>query len=111
MRAIVVDQTGVGSSRPVRVDDFAPAHVTIQGKVTGTATYTIEMSLDDPNEPNQPASIAGMAWFPIDVVAGVGATANILISSITVPKFYRLTITAGTGTVTMSVLQHSNGPT
>ena len=110
MQAVTASKTGVGATRPIRLDDFAPSNVSIQVNVTGVATYTVETSLDDPNDPANPIAVGSMTWFPSSDAAVVGATASKQSNFLFAPKFVRANVTAGAGTVALTVLQSSNGP-
>jgi hypothetical protein len=93
----------------VRLDDWAPPNVSIQCNVTGTATYTIEMSNDDPNSPTNPVAVNSMAWRS-DVSPIVSATASAQ-ATMSIPfLFYRVTQTAGSGSVTATFVQFSSVP-
>lgn len=110
MQAVTVSMTGVGFTRPVRLDDFAPGLVSIQVKVTGSSTYTVESTLDDPNDPANPVAVGSMVWFPSSDANVVNATTSQQSNFMFAPKYVRLSATTGSGTATMTVLQSSNGP-
>lgn len=110
MQAVTKYVTGVGQSPVMRFDDFAPGAVSIQCTVTGTATYTLQQSLDDPNDPVNPIAAASMTWVDSSDTGVVGATTTKITSFSFAPKFARINLTAGTGTVAATFLQSSNGP-
>lgn len=110
MQSIVVSQTGVGQSRPVRLDDFAPSNISIQVVVSGAVTYSVETTLDNPNDPRNPVVSASMTWFPSSDAAVVSANTSQQSNFLFAPIFVRLNVTAGKGTATMTILQSSNGP-
>ena len=110
MQAVTKSVTGVGQSPLMRFDDFAPGAVAIQCTVTGTVTYTLQSSLDDPNDPFNPVALGSMTWVDSSDTAVVGATATKITSFAFAPKFARINLTAGTGTVAATFLQSSNGP-
>ena len=110
MQVVTASKTGVGQSRPVRLDDFAPSQTSIQVDVTGTVTYTVETTLDDPNDPIAPVAVGSMLWVPSSDVNVVGATASQQSNFLFAPCYVRLNVTAGTGTATLKVLQSSVGP-
>jgi hypothetical protein len=110
MQSIVLQRTGVGVTRPGRLDDFAPSNTSIQVNVVGTVTYTVETTLDDPNNLANPVLPANMVWIPSSDVNVVGATTNQQSNLLFAPAFVRVSITAGTGSITAYLLQSSNGP-
>ena len=110
MQAVTKSVTGVGYSPLMRFDDFAPGGISVQCTVTGTATYTLQSSLDDPNDPVRPIAAGSMTWVDSSDSAVVGATATKQTNFAFSPKFARISITSGTGTVSATFLQSSNGP-
>ena len=110
MQAITKSITGVGFSPLMRFDDFAPSYISVQCNVTGAATYTLQTSLDDPNDPLTPVAVGSMTWINSSDATAVGATTSIQTNFAFAPKFARVQITAGTGTVAATFLQSSNGP-
>ena len=114
MQAITVSvsdaSAGIKYSSPVRFDDFAPSNISIQCKVTGTVNYTIETSLDDPNDPINPVAFASMTWVASSDTAVVNATATAQSNFLFAPKFVRVKLNSGAGSVTATFLQSSNGP-
>jgi hypothetical protein len=114
MQAITVSvsdaSVDVQYSRPVRFDDFAPSNISIQCNVTGTANYTIESSLDDPNDPFNPVPLTSMTWIPTSDTAGVGATTSLQSNFLFAPRYARIKLNSGDGSVTATFLQNSNGP-
>jgi len=97
-------------TRLVRFDDFAPSNISIQCNVSGTVNYTIESSLDDPNDPFNPVAEASMTWVETSDTAGVAATTSIQSNFLFAPKFARIKLNSGSGSVTATFLQSSNGP-
>lgn len=101
---------GVKYSGLVRFDDFAPGLISIQCDVTGTVNYTIQSSLDDPNDPFAPVAVGSMTWIDTSDTAAVGATTSVQSNFMFAPKFARIKLNSGTGSVTATFLQSSNGP-
>jgi hypothetical protein len=95
-------------SRPVRMDSWASPQSIIQVDVTGSATYTVETSMDDPNSPTNPIAFASMTWINCADTAVVAKTASAQgILSVT-PLFVRIKQTAGAGSTTMTIVQFGN---
>ncbi len=94
----------------VRMDEWAGPNIAIQCTVSGTVNYTIQSSLDDPNDPSQPVAEASMTWVNSADAAAVGATGTIQTNYFFVPRFISLFKNSGNGTVTMTVLQSGVTP-
>lgn len=111
MTVSVSDATAApkGSSL-VRFDDFAPAQITVQCVVTGTANYTVQTSLDDPNDPINPVPLASMTWLSSLDTNVVAANASKSSYFAYAPKYARILLNSGNGSVTATFLQSSNGP-
>lgn len=114
MQPITVSTTdasgGTTYSRPVRMDTWANAQSIIQVNVTGTATYTVETSMDDPNSPTDPIAEASMTWINCADTAVVAKTANAQGVLVATPVFVRIKQTAGTGSCKMTIAQFSSAP-
>lgn len=91
---------GVANGTAVPVDRDGWPNISVQVIVTGTVTYTVQMTLDDPFDltltPN---------WFSVPDVNLVAQTASKLGSLSMIPAALRAITTAGTGSVRMTVLQ------
>lgn len=114
MRPITVSVSdasgGVKYSSWVRFDDFAPSYISLQCNVTGTVNYTIQTTLDDPNDAVNPVAPASVTWVDSSDSAVVGATATKQSNFLFAPTFVRVKLNSGTGTVSATFLQSSNGP-
>lgn len=93
-------QIGTGDSNLAVFNHMEnPFNVGIGCVVTGTATYTIQHSFDDPQNPS------AMTWFSHDDAVFVNATAN-ANSNFAYPVLAaRIHQTAGTGTVVATFIQ------
>lgn len=114
MQPITVSTTdasgGTTYSRPVRMDSWANAQTVVQVKVSGSATYTVETSMDDPNSPTNPVAVGSMTWndaLDTNIVAQSSAKTGAFVVT---PTFIRLKQTAGNGSATMTVAQFGNAP-
>jgi hypothetical protein len=98
MTPVTISKTGTGRSTVIASDSFQnPFNVGIVAVVTGTATFNIEISMDDP------FSAAPSVWA---VDAGFSAKTASANGSITVPHHaLSINITSGTGTVTAYIVQ------
>lgn len=96
---------GVQYSSKVRFDDFAPSNISIQCNVTGTVNFTIQSSMDDPNDPISPVAENSMVWIDTSDTAGVGATTSVQSNFLFAPKFARIKLNSGSGSVRATFLQ------
>lgn len=101
---------GTTYSRKVRMDSFANAQTVVQVNVTGTATYTVETSMDDPNDPFSPVAEASMTWVNAADSAIVAKTASAQGVLVATPTFIRIKQTAGNGSTKMTLAQFGNAP-
>ena len=99
MRPQVIQQTGTGSTAWIPLDyKQSPFNVGFGVVVSGTVTYTIEHTFDDVFD----SSITPTA-FQHSTVVGQSANAN---SNYAFPvRAVRITISAGTGSATLTLLQ------
>lgn len=103
MKLTTITQAGTGRSNVCAVDDFqCPVNVGIGAKlVSGSATFNIEYSFDDPMADGYTA--AGATWYVATGFSGVSASTG---GSLTIPcKAISINITANTGTVTATIIQ------
>ena len=98
MTPVTISKTGTGRSAVIASDSFQnPFNVGLVIVVTGTATFNIEISMDDPST-GTPSVWAAPTGF-----SALTAAAN---GSITVPHHaLSINITGGSGTVTAYVVQ------
>jgi len=112
MQPITVSTTdasgGTTYSRKVRMDSWANAQTVLQVNVTGTATYTVETSMDDPNSATNPVAEGSMVWVNCADSAVVAKTASAQGVLVATPTFIRIKQTAGNGSTTMTVAQFGN---
>lgn len=114
MQPITVSTTdasgGTTYSRKVRMDSWANAQSVVQVKVSGSATYTVETSMDDPYSPTNPVAEGSMVWndaLDANLVDETSAKSGVF--NVT-PTYVRLKQTAGNGSATMTIAQFSNAP-
>ena len=110
MRPIVVTTSGVSTSPLARMDDWAPGPISIQCVITGTATYSVQVSNDDPNSATNPVAVGSMTWSPSPDTLATGATTSIYTTLAQVPLFIRINQTVGSGAVTATIVQAGIGP-
>jgi hypothetical protein len=98
MTPVTISKTGTGRSSIIASDSFqSPFNVGLAVTISGSATYNIEISMDDPST-GTPA-----IWTAPSGFSALTAASN---GSITVPHHaLSINITGGTGTVTAYVVQ------
>jgi len=101
---------GVKYSSWVRFDDFAPSNISIQCTVSGTVSYTVQSTLDDPNDPFNPVAVNSVTWVDSSDTNVVAASTTQQSNFLFAPKYARIKLNSGTGSVTATFLQSSNGP-
>ena len=102
MKLTTITATGVSRSNVCAVDDFqAPFNIGIGAKLTGTATFNIEYSFDDPMADGYTA--AGATWYIAPSLGTLSATTG---GAFTIPcKALSINITANSGSVTATIIQ------
>lgn len=107
---VQVGTTGDVTSRWVRMDSWANAQAVAQVDVSGSLTYTVQTSMDDPNDPIAPVPVASVTWLDALDANLVGeSTAKSGYFTYT-PTWVRLFGTSGQGTATLKIAQFSNAP-
>jgi len=105
---VTVGTSGVASSRWVAFDSFAFAPVSLQVSVSGTVNYTVQQTLDDPNDPA--IGPTGVQWVNSPDATLVAATANMQSNYGYAPRFARVVLNSGTGTVRFEAIQLAARP-
>jgi uncharacterized Zn-binding protein involved in type VI secretion len=95
----------------VRFDEYALSGISVQFTVSGTANYTYQTSGDDPNDiaQNTPIAPSAMTWDTSGTTV-VAASATITIAGIPAPRWGRILLNSGTGSVTGTFTQFGNAP-
>ena len=88
-----------GVTPTIPIDNHGRPEISLQAVVSGTATWTIQQTLDNPWES------ATLNWFDHSDPLMVGQTVSRQGNYAYVPAAVRLKITSGTGTVTFTVVQ------
>jgi hypothetical protein len=108
--AITVGTSGVGGSKWVVFDAFAPSAISLQCNVTGTVNYTVQTTLNDPYDPITPVAPANVVWVNSSDTNVVSATTTQQSNFLFSPVYARILINSGAGSVAATFLQSSNGP-
>lgn len=108
---VTVGTNGVASSRPIRLDDYADAPVLLQIDVDGTVDYTVQGTLDDPTLDDNSRYFettldwADVIWIDHSTAALVNASTSLQGEYAIAPKFVRVTLNSGAGSLRFSVHQ------
>ena len=101
---------GIASSRPVRIDLDALPQIALAIDVTGTVNYTVQQTLDDPNDPGNPVAYQSIVWLDHADTALVAATASKQGNYGYAPSWVRLLLNSGSGTAVLKVNQSGGAP-
>jgi len=103
--SVKVGTNGIAGSRWVRLDSWANAETAIQCNRTGTADYTHQLTMDDPNDPFSPVSVADVSWLDTSDSAAVTTNIDVFTSFSFTPTFARLLLNSGTGSASATFAQ------
>lgn len=106
--ALTVGTNTIASSPWVRFDEWAPSDISVQCVVSGTVNYTVQQTLDDPNNPINPVAPASVTWVTSPDPFLVGATATVQSNYAFMPVYARILLNSGTGSVTGTFVQSGN---
>lgn len=97
-----ITKSGTGRSAVCVVDDFqTPFNVGIAVAITGTATFTVEYSLDDPLADGYNPATAN--WY---IAPGFTSGSAAIAGSLTIPcRAICVNVSASTGSVTAKIVQ------
>ena len=108
--ALTVGTNAVASSPWVALDSWAMPMTAIQCTVSGTANYTVQQTLDDPNSLISPVAPALVTWVNHPDANLVGASTTVQGNYGYAPVFVKVTLNSGTGVVTATISQASVVP-
>jgi len=96
---------GVASSRPIFFDGYALAPTALQATVSGTVNYTVQQTLDNPND----VGYTSITWVNYPDSSMTSSTATAQGSYANLPTCARITVNSHTnpGFVVLTVLQAS----
>jgi hypothetical protein len=108
--AVTVGTNGVASTPWVRLDEWSPGTVSIQVNVTGTVSYTVQSSNDDPNSPTNPVLPSAVVWINTNDTNAVNATASLQTNFLIVPLWGRVLLNSGAGSLIATFVQSGAVP-
>lgn len=94
----------------VRLDEWAQAQTSIVCGVSGTVSYTIQVSNDDPNSVANPVLPYQMTWVNSTDSNAVNATGSIQTFFTYSPLWGRVILNSGSGSVTATFVQSGVAP-
>lgn len=103
--AVTVGNAQSGSSPAIALDPWAFPQVAIQCSVSGTVNYTVQQTLDNPNDPVAPVSRASIQWVDHPDTNLVAATTTKQGNYGYAPLYMRVVINSGSGSVRLTVVQ------
>lgn len=107
---VIVGTNTAAGSRWVRLDNWAFPQTVVQVNVSGTADFTVQTTMDDPNSPTNPVAIGSVTWLDtLDtnlVTTSVSTSGFIAYST----SFVRVLLNSGSGSVTATFSQFGNVP-
>jgi hypothetical protein len=102
---VTVGTSAVAGTEWFRLSEWGSPKTSIQVDTAGTVNYTLQQSLDDPNDPTNPTPASLMTWVNHPDPAAVGASGPIQTSYDHVPRWLRCVLNSGTGAVTITAAQ------
>jgi len=102
---VTVGTNAVAASPWIRLDDWSMSQTALQAIVSGTVNYTVQQTLDDPNDPTNPVAASAVAWVSHPDTNLVGATANVQGNYNYSPRYVRVLLNSGSGSVTLTANQ------
>lgn len=104
------DGLGVQESEWIMCDSWCPGPVSIQVAVynaPGAAVqYTVQQTLDDPNDPASPVPVPYVTWWNCHDVNMVNSNVPAQTYYAAAPRYVRLIQTAGTGIAQLTLSQN-----
>lgn len=89
----------------IAIDAWALPNVALQCTASGTVNFTVQSTLDDPNNPTNPVVPASMTWVNTNDTAAVGATGSLQTNYFFAPAYVRVLLNSGSGSVTLTATQ------
>lgn len=108
--AVTVGTNGIGSSRWMRLDEWAPAQATVQATVTGTVNYSLQTAMQDPNSATDPVLPYLVTWMDSLEPMVVGSATSQSSYFTNAPRWVKATVNSGSGSVSVVVAQNSVVP-
>jgi hypothetical protein len=109
------DGLGVQISEWIQMDAWCPGPVAMQvniyqNPIDPPVVFTVQSTLDDPNDPASPVPPYAVSWFNCGDVNFVNASAPAQTYYMAAPRYIRLVQTAGKGIAQLTVCQNGSTP-
>jgi hypothetical protein len=104
---VAIGTNGVAGSNWVRLDEWAPPQVGIQCDVAGVVNFTVQDTMNDPNDPTSPVPPANVNWYNTNDAVGITATVGLQTNFAYAPRYVRILLNSGAGSVTATVVQYN----
>lgn len=102
---VSIGTNGIGGSPWVMLDPWALPAVAMQFTASGTVNYTVQQTLDDPNDPTNAVAAASVTWVDSADSNVVGATTTQQTNYAFAPRYVRVRINSGSGSVVGTISQ------
>lgn len=107
---VIIGTTSAASTPWVRLDGWALGSVAIQVSVKGNVNYTLQQTLDDPNDPTNPVPPGEIVWINTGDQTMVNATASAQSNYIVPPVWSRVILNSGDGSLRATFNQAGSVP-
>ena len=110
----VENATGQGAqeSEWIMCDSWCPGPVSVQVNVYNVpgvpVTYTVQSTLDDPNDPASPVPVPYVTWFNCHDVNMVNGQFPAQTYYASAPRYIRIYMSSGTGIAQLTVSQNGS---
>lgn len=105
LSGVIAGTNGSAGSRWVRLDSWADAKTAIQCDAVGTVNYTVQVTMEDPNDPVAPIGIASVSWINTNDTDAVNAIGDVFTNFSWSPTYARILLNSGTGYVSGTFAQ------
>jgi hypothetical protein len=102
---VTVGTNGVAGSRWVFFDSWANAQTAIQCNADGTVNYTVQVTMNDPNDPISPVAIGDVVWLNTNDTDAIGASSSVFTNFDWTPSYARILLNSGSGSVSATFAQ------
>jgi len=102
---ITVGTNTAAGSRWLRLDSWADAKTAIQCNASGTVNYTVQATMDDPNDPVSSVAVNAVTWLNTDDLDAVTAIGDVFTNFSWTPTFARILLNSGSGSVSGTFAQ------
>lgn len=103
--SVKVGTNTVAGSRWVRLDSWANAETAIQCNASGTVNYTVQVTMDDPNDPVNPVTSSQVTWLNTNDADAVTAVGDVFTNFQFTPTYARVVLNSGSGSVSSTFAQ------